>query len=193
MKKATNAVVGRFGRRRKRRLSVGIWVLSRSAGVGLRVWHGLGLGKVVEGAGWWGRAGAGSHLRGTGGRQESEQRFPSGGNSASLPRGVVWRQFWLSQFAGCGEGCSCLKAGRGLGCSSTYHSAQLAAPTTNTNPETSIVLRRGKASVRGSFSMKPREGKGCPLQYSGLENSRDCTFRGVAKSRTQLSDFHLLS
>ena len=28
------------------------------------------------------------------------------------------------------------------------------------------------------------------LQYSGLENSMDCMVHGVAKSRTQLSDFH---
>ena len=37
----------------------------------------------------------------------------------------------------------------------------------------------------------PGEGKGYPLQYSGLENSMDCVVHGVAKSRTQLSDFHL--
>ena len=36
----------------------------------------------------------------------------------------------------------------------------------------------------------PGEGKGCPLQYSGLKNSMDCIVRGVAKSQTQLSDFH---
>ena len=30
----------------------------------------------------------------------------------------------------------------------------------------------------------PGEGKGYPLQYSGLENSMDCIVRGVAKSRT---------
>ena len=36
----------------------------------------------------------------------------------------------------------------------------------------------------------PREGNGYPLQYSGLENSMDCTVYGVTKSRTQLSDFH---
>ena len=36
----------------------------------------------------------------------------------------------------------------------------------------------------------PGIGKGCPLQYSGLENSMDCTVRGVTKSQTQLSDFH---
>ena len=37
----------------------------------------------------------------------------------------------------------------------------------------------------------PGEGKGCPLQNSGLENSVDCVVHGVAKSRTRLSDFHL--
>ena len=36
----------------------------------------------------------------------------------------------------------------------------------------------------------PGEGKGHPLQYSGLENSMDCVVHGVAKSRTGLSDFH---
>ena len=34
------------------------------------------------------------------------------------------------------------------------------------------------------------EGKGYPLQYSGMENSMDCTVLGVAKSPTWLSDFH---
>ena len=34
------------------------------------------------------------------------------------------------------------------------------------------------------------EGIGYPLQYSGLENSMDCTVHGSQKSRTQLSDFH---
>ena len=30
----------------------------------------------------------------------------------------------------------------------------------------------------------PGEGKGYPLQYSGLENSMDCIVNGVAKSQT---------
>ena len=30
----------------------------------------------------------------------------------------------------------------------------------------------------------PREGKGYPLQYSGLENSMDCTVHGVTKSHS---------
>ena len=35
----------------------------------------------------------------------------------------------------------------------------------------------------------PGEGKGYPLQYSGLENSMDGIVHGVTKSRTRLSDF----
>ena len=38
----------------------------------------------------------------------------------------------------------------------------------------------------------PGEGKGYPIQYSGLENSMDFIVHGVAKSQTQLSDFHFL-
>ena len=37
----------------------------------------------------------------------------------------------------------------------------------------------------------PGEGKGYPLQYSGLENSMDSILHGVTKSRTRLSDFHI--
>ena len=36
----------------------------------------------------------------------------------------------------------------------------------------------------------PGEGKGYPLQYSALENSMDFIVQGVAKSWTQLSNFH---
>ena len=38
-----------------------------------------------------------------------------------------------------------------------------------------------------------REENGYPLQHFGLENSTDCVVHGVAKSRTQLSNFHSLS
>ena len=34
------------------------------------------------------------------------------------------------------------------------------------------------------------EGKGYPLQYSGLENSMDCIVHGFAKSWIQLNKFH---
>ena len=46
-------------------------------------------------------------------------------------------------------------------------------------------------SIPGS-GRSPGEGKGYPFQYSGLENSMDCIDHGVAKSWTQLSDFHFL-
>ena len=36
----------------------------------------------------------------------------------------------------------------------------------------------------------PGEGKGYPLQYSGLENSMQCIVHEVAKGRTWLSNFH---
>ena len=36
----------------------------------------------------------------------------------------------------------------------------------------------------------PGEGKGYPLQYSGLENSMDYTVHGVKKNQIQLSNFH---
>ena len=38
----------------------------------------------------------------------------------------------------------------------------------------------------------PGEGKGCPLQYSGLENSMDFIVHGVAKSWTRLSNFDFI-
>ena len=38
----------------------------------------------------------------------------------------------------------------------------------------------------------PGEGKGYPLQYSGLENSMDCIVHGVAKCQTRLTHFHFL-
>ena len=47
-------------------------------------------------------------------------------------------------------------------------------------------------SIRG-LGRSPGEGKGYPLQYSGLKNSMDCIVHGVAKSWTQLSDFHSLT
>ena len=37
------------------------------------------------------------------------------------------------------------------------------------------------------------EGKGYPLQYSGLENSTDCIVRGVTKNRKRLSNFPFTS
>ena len=48
----------------------------------------------------------------------------------------------------------------------------------------------GDLDLIPGLGRSPGEGKGYPLQYSGLENSTDCRVRGVAKSPTRLSEFH---
>ena len=47
----------------------------------------------------------------------------------------------------------------------------------------------GDLALIPGLGRPPGEGKGCPLQYSGLENSMNSIVYGVAKSRTQLSEF----
>ena len=48
----------------------------------------------------------------------------------------------------------------------------------------------GDLSSIPGLGRSPGEGKGYPLQCSGLENSMDCIVHGITKSRTRLSDFH---
>ena len=48
----------------------------------------------------------------------------------------------------------------------------------------------GDLGLIPGLGSSPGEGNGCPLQYSGLENSMDCLVPGVTKSQTRLSDFH---
>ena len=50
----------------------------------------------------------------------------------------------------------------------------------------------GNLGLIPGLGRAPGEGKGYPLQYSGLENSVDCIVHGVAKSQTGLSDFHTI-
>ena len=47
-------------------------------------------------------------------------------------------------------------------------------------------------SISG-LGRSPGEGKGYPLQYSGLEISMGCIVHGVAQSQTQLINFQFLS
>ena len=42
----------------------------------------------------------------------------------------------------------------------------------------------GDQGLIPGLGRSPAEGKGYPLQYSGLENSMDCIVHGVTKSRT---------
>ena len=47
----------------------------------------------------------------------------------------------------------------------------------------------GDLSLIPGLGRAPAEGKGYPLQYSGLENSTDCIAHGISKSQTRLGDF----
>ena len=48
----------------------------------------------------------------------------------------------------------------------------------------------GNLGLIPGLGRSPGEGKGYPLQYSGLENSMDWIVHAVPKSRIRLSDFH---
>ena len=48
----------------------------------------------------------------------------------------------------------------------------------------------GDLGLISGLGRSPVEGKGCPLQYSGLENSMDCMLHGITKSWALLSNFH---
>ena len=48
----------------------------------------------------------------------------------------------------------------------------------------------GDLGLIPGLGRSPGGGNGYPLQYSGLENSMDRIVHGIAKSQTQLSDFH---
>ena len=53
--------------------------------------------------------------------------------------------------------------------------------------------KAGDLGLTPGLGRSPGEGKGYPLQYSGLENSMDWVVHGVAKSQTRLSNFHFTS
>ena len=48
----------------------------------------------------------------------------------------------------------------------------------------------GDLGLIPGLGRSPGEGKGYPLQYSGLENSIGSIVHGVAKSQTLLNNFH---
>ena len=52
------------------------------------------------------------------------------------------------------------------------------------------VCNVGGLCVIPRLERSPGEGKGYPLQYSGLENSMDCIVHRVTNSWIRLSDFH---
>ena len=50
----------------------------------------------------------------------------------------------------------------------------------------------GDLGLIPGLGRSPGEGKGYPLQYSGLENSMDCRLHGVTNSQIWLSNFHFI-
>ena len=54
------------------------------------------------------------------------------------------------------------------------------------------VCNEGVLGSIPGLGRSPEEGKGYPLQYSGLKNSMDCIAHGITKSWKKLSSFSLL-
>ena len=71
------------------------------------------------------------------------------------------------------------------------HSSILELPSGSAGKES--ICNVGDLGSISGLGRYPGEGKGYPLQYSGLENFMDCIVHGVAKSQTQLSNFHFTS
>ena len=74
--------------------------------------------------------------------------------------------------------------GEGIGYPLQYSWASLVAQLVKNPPAV------WETWVRSLCWEDPGGGKGCPLQYSCLENSMDCIVHGVIKSRTRLRNFH---
>ena len=75
-------------------------------------------------------------------------------------------------------------AGKGIGYPLQYCWASLVAQLVKNLPAA------GDLGLISRLGRSPGEEKGYPFQYSGLENSMDCIVHGVAKSQTQLNNFH---
>ena len=58
------------------------------------------------------------------------------------------------------------------------------------SPDKESVCNAGDLGLIPGLERSPGEGKGYPLQYSGLENSIECIVHEVTKSQTRLRDFH---
>ena len=78
----------------------------------------------------------------------------------------------------------------GLGCKESDRTAWLSLfeglPDSSVGNES--VCNAGDLGLIPGLGRSSGEGKGYPLQYSGLENSMDCIVHGVAESQTWLSD-----
>ena len=72
-----------------------------------------------------------------------------------------------------------------------YKAVFLGFPCGSTGKESACSV--GDMGSIPGLGRAPGEGESYPLQCSGLEISIDCIVHGIAKSRTQLSNFHSLT
>ena len=70
------------------------------------------------------------------------------------------------------------------------HSSILGLPCGSAGKESACNV--GDLGLIPGLGRSPGEGKGYPLQYSGLENSMDCIVHGGHKELDTLSDFTFL-
>ena len=68
------------------------------------------------------------------------------------------------------------------------HSSLPGLPGSSAGEE--FTCNAGDLGLISGLQKSPGEGKGYPLQYSGLESPMDCIVHEITKSLTQLSDFH---
>ena len=96
-----------------------------------------------------------------------ETQVPFLGQEDLLVRKICWRRDRLPTpvFLVFPCGCGCGSAGKESACNV------------------------GDLGSSPGLGRSPGEGKSYPLQYSGLETSKDCIVHGDTKSQTQLSDF----
>ena len=73
--------------------------------------------------------------------------------------------------------------------SATVHTGQSLGFSDSSVGKESACNTGDPGSIPG-LGRAPVEGKGYPLQHSGLESSMDCIVHRVTNSRTRLSDFH---
>ena len=119
------------------------------------------------------------------------------GDPWSQPGGLLGKNIYCSSFRNCvGKESTCnagdpssipglgRSSGEGIGTPPVF----LGFPGGSAGKESACNL--GDLHSIPGMGRSPGEGKGYPLQYSGLENSMDFIVDGVAKSHTQLSNFH---
>ena len=97
---------------------------------------------------------------------------------------------WIKNSLKIGDRCH-RKQGRSLAGDSLLPRARDGLPCGSASKE--FTYNAGDLGSIPGLERSPGEGKGYPLQYSGLEISIDYTVHGVTKSRTPLSNFHFPS